>query len=282
MNDFTRKKFKAYSKQLGMSEALTLRQLAIQQTDFGEFDEYFQYLGFTDANGRELYEGDVIELVITPDMLDIHKNPFAASNIGKYIIEQKNITSLICEFVADSTTLSTKYNLYCLRNGKILRHKDGALKEMYFHTEDSLFPQYLINKGAVYIGNIIENPELIQLRGSVWHLSGLTGMNRVYIETNSADEAIELANMFGEKNVSFKYPNWPAYSSAGLNNYLDIIKQAYQEGFVYYLFEKSNPESLWPVNFKHTDNKIPIVCFHDFKYSCYWKKLQQCKTGKKV
>lgn len=271
MKELRTKKFKAYSEQLGMSEALTLRELVTRQTDFGEFDEYLQYLGFTDANRRELYEGDVIELTITPDMLDIHKNAFAASNIGKYIIEQKNITSLICEFVADSTTLSTKYNLYCLRNGKILRHKDGALKEMYFHTEDSLFPQYLINKGAVYIGNIIENPELIQLRGSVWHLSDLTGMSRVYIEVHSQDEAVELTNMFGEKNVIFEYPNYPAYSC---NSFTDTIKQAYNEGFVYYLFERKNPKLLRPVNYKYTDNEIPIVIFQNFKYSYSWKKLQ--------
>ena len=62
--DYLERKFKAYSNELGMSEPRSLEELVTQQTDFRKYKTFLQYLGFSDANKRDLYEGDVIELML--------------------------------------------------------------------------------------------------------------------------------------------------------------------------------------------------------------------------
>lgn len=267
--DVLEKKFKAFSKTLGMSEATTLKKLVTDQTDFGEFDTYLQYLGISDANKRELYEGDVIELTITPDMLDIHKNGIANSNMGKYIIEEGNITSVICEIIADANTLCTRYNLYCLRNGEILRYKDGKLKAECTMQEDSLFPQYLSCKGATWIGNMVESPNLLQVRGQIWNLPEKA--EQIYIEIDSKEEMFELVEAFGKENIVFEYPN--ILNCAKINDFTSTMHQAYAEGFRSFLYEKSNPEKLKPVDWRHKDGDIRGIKFLNFRYSNIWNNL---------
>lgn len=258
-----KKKFKGYSDTLGMSEAIDLYNIAIRDTDLGEFDIFLQYLGINDVNNRELYEGDVIELQITEDMLDIHKNGFANSNIGKYCKEKGNITSIICEIVPDSMTLSTQYNLYLLEDEKILRLSDGDLLAECIRQEDSSFPQYLANKGAFYIGNIVENPELIQQRGEIWDV--FKDNDKVYIQPDNRTEMFELADIFGEDNIVFEKPNeltYPSYSDFTAN-----INEAYIEGFRNLLYEKENPDIVKPVHWRNTDRNLEKVEFKNFKYS---------------
>lgn len=49
------------------------------------YDEYLQYQGFEASDGRPVYQGDVLELKITDELMDVTKNHFSISNIGKYL-----------------------------------------------------------------------------------------------------------------------------------------------------------------------------------------------------
>lgn len=64
--------------------------------------------------------------------MDIHKCGFAGSNMGKYVMDSitlgNPITSIICAIRPQSNLLTTGYDIYCLRNGKILRNKKGELE----------------------------------------------------------------------------------------------------------------------------------------------------------
>ena len=154
------KKFKAYSSILGMSEPMGLKELIQNSTDFDEFEIYLQYLGYNDANNRELYEGDVIELTITEDLMNPEKNMFFNSNLGKYIKEHPNITHIVLEHDIEPGSLSMNYAVYAKVDGEFQYFDDDTIKRLTYG-EDSSFPKYLVHKGAVYIGNIIENPKLI-------------------------------------------------------------------------------------------------------------------------
>ena len=157
------KKFKAYSETLGMSEPMTLKELISEQTDFDEYDRYLQFLGYQDHAKRELYEGDVIELTITEDLM---KSSFRNSNLGKYIEEHPGVTSIVLEHEPDNNCLSMSYVVYAKVNGAF-EYQPNKRPKTIAHGEDSNFPQYLSCKGAVYIGNTIESPYLIKQRPSL-------------------------------------------------------------------------------------------------------------------
>jgi hypothetical protein len=143
-----------------MSESMELKELVKTSTDFDEFETYLQYLGYNDANNRELYEGDVIELTITEDLMNPGKNMFFNSNLGKYIKEHPNITHIVLEHDTQPETLSMPYSVYAKVDGE-LQYLDNEMIKLLSYGEDSNFPKYLVHKGAVCIGNMIENPKLI-------------------------------------------------------------------------------------------------------------------------
>lgn len=152
--------FKAFSKNLRMSEAITFKELVSTRTDFDEFDIFIQFLGISDAENTELFEGDIIELKITEELMDHNKNMFFNSNLGKLIEKEKDITSVLLFFEFDKNYMTSEYKVYFCYNGKIERDKNGEISYVTSGS-DINFPLYLTNKGAIKVGNILLNENLL-------------------------------------------------------------------------------------------------------------------------
>lgn len=149
-------KFKCFDKE-AKKWSKTPLEYQIKDINYYTDYEWCQYLGLHDADDKELYQGDMIELEITEELM---KTSFRSSNLGKYCEKHPEITHIILEFKMRDI-ISMNYNIYPKINGKINYEKDGEAEKLA-SGEDSNFPQYLIQKGAKYIGNILEQPDLFK------------------------------------------------------------------------------------------------------------------------
>ena len=156
-------KFKMYSEVSGLSKsALSLEELIRNGSDFlTKYDTFIQFLGYHDASKQEVYEGDVLELKITDDLMNHDKDMFFNSNIGRCIEKEGDITSVILVNKFEKTCMTMSYDVYFCRSGKIERDEDNDLVVECCGV-DANFPQYLCNKGATVIGNIIVNKDLLE------------------------------------------------------------------------------------------------------------------------
>lgn len=158
-------KYKAFSKKLGMSEALDFKTLISQLTDFSEYDTYLQYLGFEDSKHKEVYEGDVLRLDITDELMNPSNNMFFNSNLGIYIAklrESQNVTGFILHLdCADSKCRSMYYKGFIEIDGFIERSENTQTLNWTCYSQDCDFPRYLCEKGAYLMGNTVEYESLL-------------------------------------------------------------------------------------------------------------------------
>lgn len=121
------------------------------------YDEYLQYQGFEASDGRPVYQGDVLELKITNELMDVTKDHFSISNMGKDLKERPKIISVLCHIRYDDVTrIGCYYDIYYMdRDRNIVDMDDEPTTEPITMGCDTNFPMYLCQKGAKVIDNTV-------------------------------------------------------------------------------------------------------------------------------
>lgn len=136
-------------------EQVTLEQLIARGCNNNNNIEYLRFTGFEDANKQKVYEGSVIELMITDELMDHSKNTFYNSNLGKAMSQNRSIKSVICEIASDQDKLHCKYTVYFVTDDGVITNEDDLTFEEQAVGYDTMFPQYLCAKGGRVIGNTV-------------------------------------------------------------------------------------------------------------------------------
>lgn len=116
-----------------------------------------QYLMIDDANKQKIYRGDILALEITDELMS---TSFVNSNLGK-TVKEKCVTRVLLYFKHDTYNINMRYDIYFEIDGKLALDEDDDIK-IEAIGDDANFPQYLICKGAVVVGNIFDNPKLLR------------------------------------------------------------------------------------------------------------------------
>ena len=157
----TIQKFKGYSELHGLTKGESLLHWMSEGYDLLlRYSTFIQFLGYLDASNVEVYEGDVLELKITEDLMNPEKCGFHNSNLGKAIKKLGNVTSVILVHPYKKNYMTMDYEVYFCLDGKIERDEDNNLSQSAYGT-DANFPQYLVQYGAVVVGNLLENNNIL-------------------------------------------------------------------------------------------------------------------------
>lgn len=166
-------KFKCFIKGELLSNAKTfdMNDVNIDPMSIPDFDIALPYLMLQDADKTDIYAGDVLCLVITDDLMDIHKDGFSNSNCGKHIKAHPDITEMYIACNPPKENLSPVpflYTVYFAHNHKIERWNDDDSESddnsvrANCRGEDTMFPKYIIFKGAKIIANLYETPDFLE------------------------------------------------------------------------------------------------------------------------
>lgn len=165
----------------------------------GNCDRYLQYVGITKGDGQELYEGSVLELRITDEIMDPHKNLFYNSNLGKAMAQDRSIKSVICIIDDNNSELHCGYKVYFMQESGIIKdEEDECFKEQAVGYE-TLFPSYLCEKGAKVIGNLAVTPDILENihKYSMWNLDvRMLDITSINVDGNKVNVSYRLLSEF--------------------------------------------------------------------------------------
>lgn len=165
-------KFKCFveGESLKTAKTFDMNNVNLDPMSIPHFDLALPFLYMQDCNKTDIYAGDVLCLNITPELMNIRKNGFANSNLGKYIKEHPDITEVylaICPPNGDTHLVPFRYKLYFAHNHKIERWNDNDPEsddnsiQCHCVGEDTSFPKYVICKHAAVIANLYETPDFL-------------------------------------------------------------------------------------------------------------------------
>lgn len=115
-----------------------------------------QYTGLDDAKSEGIYRGDILSLEITKELIE---SSFSHSKLAK-TVKEKDVTRVLLYINKKSNNINLEYEVFFEIKGKLNMDKDKCPIVEAFG-DDSLFIRYLIEKGAVIVGNIFDNPGLL-------------------------------------------------------------------------------------------------------------------------
>lgn len=122
------------------------------------YEKYLQYQGFESADGKPVYQGDVLELRITDELMDINKDGFSNSNLGKDLKKHPKVISVLCHIKYDDEIprIGCHYDIYYMdRDRRIVNaHDEPEIDSIAMDCEYN-FPMYLCQKGATVIANTV-------------------------------------------------------------------------------------------------------------------------------
>lgn len=145
----------------------TMEDVEKNPTSIPHFDVAIPLVGFQDSNNIDVYAGDVLCLPITDKLME---TSFSNSNLGKYIEKHPGITEvyLVTNDPSGERPWLFYYEVYMAYDHKIERHKDCSVDDPDYnkpvvncYSDDTLFPRYLVAKGATIVGNMYVEPEFL-------------------------------------------------------------------------------------------------------------------------
>lgn len=159
-------KFKCFveGEPLKTTTVFDMNDVNLDPMNIPHFDLALPFVHMQDIKETDIYTGDVLCLTITDELM---RSTFSDSNLGKHIKEQPDITEVylaICQPKEGVAITPFNYRLYFAHNHKIERWDDDDPNSEIMHHccgEDTLFPKYVIVKGAKIVANLYETPDFL-------------------------------------------------------------------------------------------------------------------------
>lgn len=129
------------------------------------YDEYLQYTGVDDKDKHPVYQGDLLELQITDELMDRNKNMFFNSNLGIDLKDRPEVISVLLhvEYNSETKFIGCYYTVYYMdKEFKIVdAHNETCIKPIV-SADGTLFPCYLCEKGARIITSTLNITDTLQ------------------------------------------------------------------------------------------------------------------------